>query len=125
MDYYPKAYFILGLLFTGFGGMFLIIAIIANEVPSHHSYLMITLAVLSFSMSYLYPQFKQKDERMKLIRQKAMVYSYFAMMIYLIFFLVLLQLEGVSFSGQELIHLLLSLQISTIFLSMVILAKRY
>jgi hypothetical protein len=96
----------------------------AKALPSAQTYLMLSMAILSFSMSYLYPQFKQKDERMKMIRQKAMFYSYFAMMGYLIIFLLIAQVSEDLLSGSDILNALIALNISTLFLTMVILAKR-
>jgi uncharacterized protein (UPF0305 family) len=38
------------------------------------STLFLALSVMFFSLSYLHPQFKKKDERMKVIREKGMFY---------------------------------------------------
>jgi len=36
-----------------------------------------SLFIMFFTSGYLYPQFKQNDERNKLIKQKAMFYNFF------------------------------------------------
>lgn len=71
-------------------------------------------------MAYLYPQWVQKDERMKLIRQKGMFFSMTALMLYLIVFMILLGFEIVSLPALEVIYILTALLISTFFLSFVI-----
>ncbi|WP_163530065.1 permease [Halobacillus ihumii] len=91
MDYSARAFFVLGTLFGLMGAFFITVGILASGALPLQTYTVLSLAVLAYSMSYLYPQFKQKDERMKLIRQKGMFYSFFAMMFYFIVILSILQ----------------------------------
>ncbi|QHT48682.1 permease [Bacillus sp. SB49] len=87
------------------------------------AYLMVSMAVMSFSMAYLHPQFKQKDERMQLIRYKGLFYSFFAMLIYMFALLTLLE-AGVNLTASMVIQMLIALNICTVFLSWVILSKK-
>ncbi|WP_079529584.1 permease [Halobacillus hunanensis] len=125
MDYHPRAFFVLGTLLGLMGAFFLTVGILASGSPPVQTYTVLSLAVLAYSMSYLYPQFKQKDERMKLIRQKGMFYSFFAMMFYFIVILSILQFNIISLTAIELLNILIALNISTVFLSWVILARKY
>ena len=83
------------------------------------------LSVMFFSLSYLQPQFKKKDERMKVIQEKGMFYSYFGIMFYFLLFTVLLGFNIIDVTAITAVQLLASLTIMTVFLSMVILSKIY
>lgn len=123
MNHSGKAFFILGLSFVGMGGLLIFTGIKANAAPSSTSFLLLAMAVMSFCLSYLYPQFKQKDERMKLIRQKGMFASFIAMMIYLIVFIIGLQLDFFTITANQLVHILTALMICTVFISFVVYSK--
>jgi hypothetical protein len=125
VDYLPKLFLIMGTLFTLLGGFYVFVAMMAQDKPTSSVYITGAMAVMSFCLSYLSPQFQQKDERMKLIRQKGMFYSYFAILSYYIIFSTLLQFGIISITALELIHILIALTISTVFLSFVIVSKRY
>ncbi|MGD6895508.1 permease [Bacillus infantis] len=113
------------------GGLFLIltlfmavIGISAGESILPQTWTLLSMTVMSFSMGYLYPQFKQKDERMKMIRQKGLFYAYFALIVYFFIFFLLLGLGIIDISALELLQILSGLTISTVFLSMVFVSKR-
>ncbi|MGD6843413.1 permease [Bacillus infantis] len=113
------------------GGLFLImtlfmafVGIAAGESIVPQTWTLLSLTVMSFSMGYLYPQFKQKDERMKLIRQKGLFYAYFALIVYFLIFFLLIGLKIIDISALELLQILSGLTISTVFLSMVYVSKR-
>jgi hypothetical protein len=125
VDYLPKLYFIMGILFTLLGGFYVFVAMMAQDKPTSSVYITGSMTVMSFCLSYLSPQFKQKDERMKLIRQKGMFFSYFAILSYYIIFSTLLQFEIILITALELINILIALTISTVFLSFVIVSKKY
>ncbi|ELK44713.1 UNVERIFIED_CONTAM: permease [Halobacillus marinus] len=123
MDYYPLAYKVAGGLFSVQALFFILISVLAGTLPSMPAYLMVSMAVMSFSMAYLHPQFKQKDERMQLIRYKGLFYSFFAMLIYMFALLTLLE-AGVNLTASMVIQMLIALNICTVFLSWVILSKK-
>lgn len=125
MDYFRKLFFILGSFFFVLSCFLIVIGMSTNQIPHSSVYLMFAMAVMSFCMSYLYPQFKQKDERMKLIRAKGMFASFVALMSYLIIFNVGLQFELIYFTASQLIQILSTLMICTVFLSFVIFSKMY
>jgi hypothetical protein len=113
------------------GGLFLImtlfmafVGIAAGESIVPQTWTLFSLTVMSFSMGYLFPQFKQKDERMKLIRQKGLFYAYFALIVYFLIFFLLIGLKIIDISALELLQILSGLTISTVFLSMVYVSKR-
>ncbi|WP_347551919.1 hypothetical protein ABFG93_07355 [Pseudalkalibacillus hwajinpoensis] len=83
--------------YIGFGIFFLLMSILhvipaffLREAPIPAGYMMFAMAVMSFCLSYLFPQFKMKDERSRMIREKGMFYSYFFMLGYIIVFIPLL-----------------------------------
>jgi hypothetical protein len=96
----------------------------AGELFFHQTWTLLSLSVMSFSMGYLYPQFKQKDERMKQIREKGLFYSYFALIVYFLVFNLLIGLKIIDISAMQLLQILAGLTISTVFLSMVFISKR-
>lgn len=106
-------------------GFIIFVSIMADSVPSSGAYVMIAMGIMSLCVGYLYPQFKQKDERMKLIREKGMFVSFIAIMVYFIIFNLGLQLEFFTLTANELLHILSALVISTVFISFVVLSKIY
>ncbi|RDY70719.1 permease [Halobacillus trueperi] len=124
MDYTSNAFKVIGGFFFLIGVFLIVVGTMGGEWPSM-IWTMVSLGVLSFSMSYLYPQFKQKDERMKWIRHKAVFYSFFIIMGVMGVFHLMISLQVVVLSAVDLLNVLLALNIVTVFLTMVILARRY
>jgi uncharacterized membrane protein len=106
-------------------GFLILASIKANSAPSTMIFIQLAMEIMSFCLSYLYPQFKQKDERMRLIRQKGMFASFVAMLIYLIVFNMGIQFDFIILTANEMLHLLSALLISTLFISFVIYSKIY
>jgi hypothetical protein len=125
MDYSRIAFLILGILFSVQTGFMIFAGVMANSAPPSMSYITLALAIMSFCLSYLYPQFRQKDERMKLIRQKGTLASFFAMMIYIMILNLGIQLDFFILTANELIQILTVLMISTLFISFVVYSKIY
>ena len=71
------AFTIFGTMFAAMGVFLLLVAIMAKSAPLTETYTLLSMAIMSFSLSYLYPEFMQKDERMNMIRQKGMYFSVF------------------------------------------------
>lgn len=69
---------------------------------------------MSFCLGYLHPQFKQKDERMRLIRQKGIYISYFASLVYYIILTVVIQLNFVTLTALQVLNILAALTIITV-----------
>lgn len=84
-----------------------------------------SLTYICFAAGYLYPQFKKKDERTQFIRQKGMYYSLFAVLIYFIALMLGSRFDILNTGITEIIQLLISLTIITIFSSWIILSKKY
>lgn len=125
MKEYRLLFVIFGIFFFAIGGFIIFVGIMAKSSPAPMAYSSLSMGVMSFCMSYLYPQFKEKDERMKLIREKGMFFSLIAMMVYFILFLTGIQFEVISLTTLELLNILISLMICTVFLSFVVYSKIY
>ncbi|WP_062049741.1 hypothetical protein [Bacillus sp. JCM 19034] len=121
MDYGRKLFYLFGLFF----GFMAVLLFIATEPTLKITYMFLAKMIMSFCLGYLYPQFKQQDERMKLIREKGVFASFFATMVYLLIFFILLQFEIIAISAILLIQLLSALVTLTVFLSFVIYSKIY
>jgi len=119
-----KTYLIFGVVFTLLGAFYLFVALMAKGSPPSQAYVTFALTIMSFCMSYLFPHLKSKDERSKLIREKGMFYAYFAMLVYFFIFMTLLTFNVIEISALTTVNILLALMIETVFISMVIVAKR-
>ncbi|MBF0707295.1 permease [Alkalihalobacillus hwajinpoensis] len=118
--------------YIGFGVFFALNALLLISVglstgnePIPVSYMMVGMSIMTFCLSYLQPQFKARDERSRMIREKGMFYSYFAVLGYIMVFLFLLQFNIVNISSVTVLSALAAMLISTVFVSMVIIAKRH
>lgn len=107
------------------GGFLLLAAFMANSAPLPATYDILSMAVMTFCLSYLYPQFAQKDERMQLIRQKGMFFTFFAFLFYSFALNSLLEFNIIHLTASDAITILTALMISTLFTSWVFLARRY
>ncbi|WP_243291773.1 hypothetical protein [Bacillus sp. FJAT-47783] len=90
-----------------------------------HELVFLGTTVMSFCLSYLYPQFKENDERSKRIRERGMFFSYFFILGYMIILMLLFQFEILDLNGYQTVCLLATLTIITVFSSFVVLSKRY
>lgn len=125
MNNYRVLLLFLGIFNLVIGGFVFVVGILAESGPLSISWLFLSMAVMAFSLSYLYPQFIQKDERMRLIREKGMFFSFIAMQVYLVIFMLLLSFGIISISASDLIYILIALMICTVFLSFVVYSKIY
>ncbi|MFD2762487.1 permease [Lentibacillus juripiscarius] len=122
---YRKTYLFFGCIFIIFGGFHTTIYTIAEETFPTMGYTYIALIIMCFCLSYLAPQFQRNDERTKFIRHKAMFYSFFSIVVYLIVLIALLNFNVIALTALQALNLLLALSFITVFLSMVILSKFY
>ncbi|MBN8235361.1 permease [Halobacillus kuroshimensis] len=125
MDHYPRTFIVLGSLLGVMGLSVLIIGLLADGSVQGHSFSMLSLSVLAFCMSYLYPQFKQKDERMKSIRQKAVSYAFTSGIGYMLIFSLLAELNVLKMDVSSVLSLIIALSMTTLFLLLVFLARKY
>ncbi len=66
-----------GLFFLFMSGFMILTGIMTHSAPPSPTYTLLAMMVMCFCLSYLHPQFKEKDERMKLIRYKGMFVTFF------------------------------------------------
>ncbi|EOP28131.1 MULTISPECIES: hypothetical protein [Bacillus] len=120
-----KYFVIMGIIFLIMSGFRILAGIMTHSAPPSPTYTLLAMMIMCFCLSYLHPQFKEKDERMKLIRYKGMFFSFFALTAYYLLFSIGLNLKVMTLSAVELLHILMALTMSTVFISFVVLAKRY
>ncbi|MCP9278360.1 permease [Bacillus wiedmannii] len=125
MNYSQKYFVIMGIIFLFMSGFMILTGIMTHSAPPEITYPLLGMMIMSFCLSYLHPQFKEKDERMKLIRYKGMFFSFFALTAYYLLFSIGLNLKILTLSATELLNILMALTMSTVFISFVVLAKRY
>ena len=125
MNYSQKYFVILGIIFLFMSGFMILTGIMTHSAPPAITYPLLGMMIMSFCLSYLRPQFKEKDERMKLIRYKGMFFSFFALTAYYLLFSFGLNLKILTLSATELLNILMALTMSTVFISFVVLSKRY
>ncbi|MEK3928526.1 permease [Bacillus sp. FSL R7-0642] len=125
MNYSQKYFLIMGIIFFIMSGTMVLAGIMTHSAPPAPTYTLLAMMIMCFCLSYLHPQFKEKDERMKLIRYKGMFFSFFALTAYYLLFSIGLNLKIITLSATELLNILMALTMSTVFISFVVLAKRY
>ncbi|CUB10204.1 hypothetical protein BN2127_JRS1_01989 [Bacillus cereus] len=125
MNYSQKYFVIMGIIFLFMSGFMILTGVMTHSSPPEATYPLLGMTIMSFCLSYLHPQFKEKDERMKLIRYKGMFFSFFALTAYYLLFSIGLNLKIITLSATELLNILMALTMSTVFISFVVLAKRY
>ena len=125
MNYSQKYFLIMGIIFFIMSGTMVLAGIMTHSAPPTPTYTVLAMMIMCFCLSYLPPQFKEKDERMKLIRYKGMFFSFFALTAYYLLFSIGLNLKIITLSATELLNILMALTMSTVFISFVVLAKRY
>lgn len=82
------------------------------------------LVYMAFMISYLYPQFKNKDERTNAIKQKGAYFSICIVLFVLIILIALMQFNIVVLTSVELIRIIVSVVIIVIWTSWFLLSKR-
>ncbi|MFD2655821.1 hypothetical protein [Gracilibacillus thailandensis] len=119
-------------LFVIFGTVFLLMSALFNWAtistgvfPAGHDLMLIAMTVMCFCNAYLAPQFIQNDERTKRIKERSMFYSYFINLGYMAIFLTLLQFNLLAITAYQTVAILAALTIMTVFITMVVLSKRY
>ncbi|MCY8315943.1 hypothetical protein MOC71_04105 [Bacillus vallismortis] len=120
-----KVYFIIGVLFTMILLTKTFFQIATHSVSFTELLMWGALSYLSFAAGYIYPHFKEKDERANLIKQKGMQYTLYFVLIYCVMIMFSMQFSTVALSAVEIMRILVSLTIITTFSSWVILSKKY
>ena len=117
-----RLYIVFGFVFLLFSVIFSIASITTGVFPVGQELVTFGMSVMAFCLAYLYPQFKENDERSKLIREKGMFYSYFIIMGFLIIISGLFQFNVINLNGIQTVFLIQTLIIITVFLSFVIIS---
>ncbi|MCY9374537.1 hypothetical protein MOF34_05145 [Bacillus sp. T17B1] len=120
-----KVYFIIGVLFAMVFLTKTFFQILTHSVSLTELLMWGALSYLSFAAGYIYPQFKEKDERANFIKQKGMQYTLYSVLIYCAMIMFSIQFSVVTLPAVEIIRILISLTIITTFSSWVILSKKY
>lgn len=120
-----KLYLMLSILFFAMGAFFLFLSIMTGNAPNGTFYAAIVMGIIAFTIYYLYPQIRNKDERFKFIRAKGMFYTYIAFCIYCFILMLLLNLGVIVISALTAVRILLFLTVGTVFLSWIVLSKIY
>lgn len=118
-------FLILGVIFSLINGIYIFVAIMSASAPPGTFYLMFSMMIMSFCLSYLYPEFKHNDERVKLIKQKGVFTSFLVFMGYLMVFFTIFQFWEISITALYTLQIFAGLMISTVFLSFVVYSKLY
>ncbi|MBM0065354.1 permease [Alkalicoccobacillus gibsonii] len=113
------------IFFTIIGGGLIVLSIMVDYQLSGHEFLTLSMAVVCAVQAYLVPQFIINDERVKLIKQKAMFTGYFFIMGYSVIFMILLNTGIIQLTAQQLLGIFTALIVSTVFLLFVFFSKRY
>jgi hypothetical protein len=89
--------------------------------------MLISIAIMSFSLAYLSDHFAAKDERAQKIRERGIYVSYFWMLGIISVSLIFVNpyLNIINISAYHLLTTLLSLYITVVFLNMVYYARKY
>ncbi|WP_226668971.1 hypothetical protein [Metabacillus litoralis] len=114
-----------GLLFLFYSLLLSFASISTGSFFIGYEFVFLGSTVMCFCLSYLYPQFKENDERSKRIRERGMFVSYFFILGYMVVLMPLLYFEIIQLSGYQTVSLLATLMIITVFSSFVVLSKRY
>lgn len=123
-----KNYFIVGILLSFIFIVRAVLMLLTDSIASAENIVELinwgSIAFMAFCYSYLYPQFKEKDERTNSIRQKGIYYSMFMVLASLIVIMVLIQYGIIVLPTIILVRFMFSLILVTTALSWVILSKQ-
>ena len=120
-----RFFFISGIIFLIYCFLIGFASISTGKFFVGHELVLLGTTVMCFCLSYLYPQFKENDERTKRIRERGMFYSYFFILGYMVILMPLFQLGIIDLNGYQTVSLLATLTIITVFSSFVVLSRRY
>ncbi|MBM7578670.1 hypothetical protein [Jeotgalibacillus terrae] len=120
-----RTFVIFGLIFLSYSILINFATISTGNFFAGHEAVFIGTTIMCFCLAYLYPQFKENDERSKRIKEKGMFFSYFFILGYMVILIFLFQIDGFMLDGLQTVSLLAALTISTVFISFVVLARRY
>ena|SRR5665647_792084 len=117
-----RLYFVFGIIFLLFSVMLSIASITTGVFPAGQELITFGVSIMAFCLAYLYPQFKQNDERSKLIREKGMFFSYIIIMGLMMILSGLFQFNIINLNGAQTVYLIETLTVITVFLSFIIIS---
>ena len=117
-----RLYIVFGFVFLLFSVIFSIASITTGVFPVGQELVTFGISVMAFCLAYLYPQFKENDERSKLIREKGVFFSYFIIMGFMMIISGLFQFNVINLNGSQTVYLIETLAIITVFVSFVIIS---
>lgn len=120
-----RFYFISGIIFLFYSILITYSTISTGTFFVGHELIFIGMTVMCFCLSYLFPQFKENDERAKTIREKGIYLGYFFTLGYMVILMLLFQFQLLELNGYQTVCLLATSVIITVFISFVVLSKRY
>ncbi|SDK18691.1 hypothetical protein [Sediminibacillus albus] len=119
-----RQFIIFGVLFLIFGILFTAASITKGVFPMGHDIIQFAVSVMAFCNAYLYPHFREKDERAKRIREKGMFVSYFFILGYMLVLMALFQFNLLTLDGYQTVSVMAALTMTTVFVSFVVFARR-
>ncbi|WP_026691074.1 hypothetical protein [Alteribacter aurantiacus] len=123
MEQMSKFYVVAGILNFLFFGLIAFSSFYTGTYQGHEPGLF-SISVMAFCLAYLYPEFKENDERSRRIKEKGMFASYFFIIGYMVILMILFQVGLLHFNGYQAVSLVAALTIMTVFLSFVYYARR-
>lgn len=107
-------------------GAFIALSIFTQTKLPSITFPILTLSIISFVLWTTFPSLPfKRDERGKFIIQKSLAYTFMLTLIYLFIFLTIFYFNLINLDKEQILLLISSLVISTAFISILILNKKY
>ncbi|MFF3100150.1 permease [Viridibacillus arvi] len=117
-------YIILGCIFGVLALFMNGVSISVNKFPS--SLMLIAICIMCFCLSYLVQHLTAKDERAKKIRERSIYVNYFILIaVVLLLMIVFNPISNLHIEAYNLLSIMMTVYISSVFLTMVYYAKKY
>ncbi|KOO50091.1 hypothetical protein AMD00_10800 [Viridibacillus arvi] len=100
------------------------VSISVNKFPS--SLMLIAICIMCFCLSYLVQHLTAKDERAQKIRERSIYVNYFILIaVVLLLMIVFNPISNLHIEAYNLLSIMMTVYISSVFLTMVYYAKKY
>ncbi|MGE7919764.1 hypothetical protein ACQKM9_12540 [Viridibacillus sp. NPDC093762] len=100
------------------------VSISVNKFPS--SLILIAICIMCFCLSFLVPHLTPKDERAQKIRERSIYVNYFILIaVVVILMIVFNPVSNLQIEAYNLLSIMMTVYISSVFLTMVYYAKKY
>ncbi|MFT0800403.1 hypothetical protein VSK91_02910 [Bacillus swezeyi] len=120
-----RTFYFIGVLFLTIFAIRTFIRIATNTLSFIECLMYATAAFICFAGGYIFPHFKENDERTSFIKQKGMKCSFIALFIYMVIILYGSYFHMITLKIFDLITLLIALTVITLYSSWIILSKKY